>query len=116
MCDPPYICWLDASLGGGHLILFAFFCLPCSLCILSPEATILFADISGFTAWSSIREAGQVFTLLETIFQAFDDIAKHHHVFKVEVRSCNSDCDSINGGWCLHLRSICSNLFFVPFP
>ena len=50
----------------------------------SPEATVMFADIVGFTAWSSIREATQVFTLLETIFSAFDDIANHHKVFKVE--------------------------------
>ena len=41
-------------------------------------------SIAGFTAWSSIREADQVFTLLEAIFQAFDKIAVQHHVFKVE--------------------------------
>jgi hypothetical protein len=43
---------------------------------LFPETTILFADISGFTAWSSMREPTQVFTLLETIYRAFDAIAK----------------------------------------
>jgi len=51
---------------------------------LFPEATILFADIAGFTAWSSIREPSQVFTLLESIFQAFDEFARKHGVFKVE--------------------------------
>jgi class 3 adenylate cyclase len=51
---------------------------------LFPETTILFADISGFTAWSSTREPAQVFTLLETIYKAFDDIAKRRRVFKVE--------------------------------
>jgi class 3 adenylate cyclase len=48
------------------------------------ETTILFADIVGFTAWSSVREPSQVFILLETIFQAFDDIARKRRVFKVE--------------------------------
>jgi hypothetical protein len=43
---------------------------------LFPEATIVFADIVGFTAWSSTREPTQVFTLLETLYSAFDRIAK----------------------------------------
>jgi hypothetical protein len=48
------------------------------------HTTIMFADISGFTAWSSVREPTQVFTLLETIFHAFDKIASKRGVFKVE--------------------------------
>ncbi|CAB9521849.1 Receptor-type guanylate cyclase gcy [Seminavis robusta] len=48
------------------------------------ETTVLFADISGFTAWSSVREPTQVFVLLETLFQSFDRIAKKRRVFKVE--------------------------------
>ncbi|CAJ1964614.1 unnamed protein product [Cylindrotheca closterium] len=48
------------------------------------HATVLFADISGFTAWSSVREPSQVFTLLETVYRAFDVIAKRRKVFKVE--------------------------------
>ena len=39
---------------------------------LFTETTIMFADISGFTAWSSVREPSQVFTLLETVYRAFD--------------------------------------------
>ena len=31
-----------------------------------PETTVMFADISGFTAWASTREPAQVFQLLET--------------------------------------------------
>jgi class 3 adenylate cyclase len=46
--------------------------------------TILFADIAGFTAWSSEREPSQVFTLLETLYHEFDMIAKRLNVFKVE--------------------------------
>jgi class 3 adenylate cyclase len=44
----------------------------------------MFADIVGFTAWSSVREPSQVFALLETVYQVFDDIARQHGVFKVE--------------------------------
>lgn len=49
-----------------------------------PEATILFASIYGFTAWSSEREPQQVFMLLQTLYHAFDRIAKRVGVFKVE--------------------------------
>jgi hypothetical protein len=48
------------------------------------STTIVFADIVGFTAWSSIRDPYQVFTLLETIYDAFDSIADSKSVFKVE--------------------------------
>lgn len=51
---------------------------------LFPATTILFADLCGFTAWSSVREPSQVFTLLETIYHEFDQIAKRRRVFKVE--------------------------------
>jgi class 3 adenylate cyclase len=44
----------------------------------------MFADIVGFTAWSSVREPTQVFTLLETVYHAFDEIARRRRVFKVE--------------------------------
>mmetsp|Transcript_10346 Transcript_10346/g.22776 ORF Transcript_10346/g.22776 Transcript_10346/m.22776 type:complete len:1195 (-) Transcript_10346:89-3673(-) len=49
-----------------------------------PDTTIMFADIVGFTAWSSTREPSQVFTLLENIYKSFDDIATRRRVFKVE--------------------------------
>ncbi|CAJ1960718.1 unnamed protein product [Cylindrotheca closterium] len=48
------------------------------------HATVLFADISGFTAWSSVREPTQVFTLLESVYRTFDIAAKRRNVFKVE--------------------------------
>jgi class 3 adenylate cyclase len=46
--------------------------------------TIMFADMVGFTKWSSTREPVQVFELLETLYQAFDTIAERRKVFKVE--------------------------------
>ena len=36
---------------------------------LFPGATVMFGDISGFTAWASVREPVQVFTLLEQIYR-----------------------------------------------
>jgi len=49
-----------------------------------PNTTVLFADLSGFTAWSSTREPSQVFTLLETLYGAMDKAARRLGVFKVE--------------------------------
>ena len=49
-----------------------------------PRTTIMFADIAGFTAWSSEREPTQVFKLLETLYHAFDLSARRLGVFKVE--------------------------------
>eukprot|EP00980_Cylindrotheca_fusiformis_P017959 scaffold5706_cov151-Cylindrotheca_fusiformis.AAC.5 len=51
---------------------------------LFPSVTVVFADLVGFTAWSSAREPHQVFILLETLYGAFDKIAYRHGVFKVE--------------------------------
>ena len=51
---------------------------------LFPSCTVLFADIAGFTAWSSTREPSQVFTLLQNLYQAFDKVAARRRVFKVE--------------------------------
>jgi hypothetical protein len=50
---------------------------------LFPEATVMLADVEGFTAWSSIREPSQVFTLLESLYCAFDLVASRRRVFKV---------------------------------
>jgi len=51
---------------------------------LYEETTILFADLAGFTAWSSSRTPVEVFELLETLYGAFDAIALKRGVFKVE--------------------------------
>lgn len=51
---------------------------------LFPSASIYFADIAGFTAWSSDRPPSDVFQLLETIYHEFDAIANRRRVFKIE--------------------------------
>ena len=51
---------------------------------LFPHTTVMFADIAGFTKWSSDRDPAHVFTLLQTVYHAFDRIAKKRGVFKVE--------------------------------
>jgi Adenylate and Guanylate cyclase catalytic domain len=51
---------------------------------LYSETTVMFADIKGFTEWSASREPTQVFQLLETLYGAFDQLAKFYGVFKVE--------------------------------
>jgi len=51
---------------------------------LYPNCTVFFGDIAGFTSWSGSREPAQVFTLLETLYGAFDEIARCRRVFKVE--------------------------------
>mmetsp|Transcript_45322 Transcript_45322/g.109736 ORF Transcript_45322/g.109736 Transcript_45322/m.109736 type:complete len:1123 (+) Transcript_45322:296-3664(+) len=51
---------------------------------LYTDTTVMFADIAGFTAWASAREASDVFTLLESIYFEFDLLAKKYRVFKVE--------------------------------
>eukprot|EP00522_Entomoneis_paludosa_P015215 CAMPEP_0172460140 /NCGR_PEP_ID=MMETSP1065-20121228/35696_1 /TAXON_ID=265537 /ORGANISM="Amphiprora paludosa, Strain CCMP125" /LENGTH=1281 /DNA_ID=CAMNT_0013215079 /DNA_START=46 /DNA_END=3891 /DNA_ORIENTATION=- len=51
---------------------------------LFTDTTVMFADIAGFTAWSSVREPAQVFILLESLYGAYDKIAKRRGVFKVE--------------------------------
>jgi class 3 adenylate cyclase len=43
----------------------------------------MFADISGFTSWSSTRNPEAVLRLLECIYRAFDLIAKAQRVYKV---------------------------------
>jgi class 3 adenylate cyclase len=51
---------------------------------LFPHCTVLFADIAGFTAWSSTRGPEHVFILLQTVYQGFDQVAKRRRIFKVE--------------------------------
>ena len=68
--------------GGGGGALKAMMEMP--IADLHPNATVLFADIAHFMAWSSVREPSQVFMLLETVFSAYDKLAKKYKVYKVE--------------------------------
>lgn len=68
-----------------------------ALADLFPETTVAFADIENFTAWSSQRDPGQVFTLLQSIYSAFDKVAKRMKVFKVE--TVGDSCKYFMFGW-----------------
>lgn len=48
------------------------------------DATVAFGDIAGFTAWCASRDPREVFQLLQTVYHAFDKLAKQHNVWKVE--------------------------------
>jgi class 3 adenylate cyclase len=62
---------------------------------LFPNSTVLFGDLVGFTAWSSVRQPSQVFILLETLYYRFDQTAKKFGVFKVEtIGDCYGRSDS----------------------
>ena len=41
----------------------------------------------GCFSLSSVREPSQVFTLLETVYQSFDYLAKQYGIFKIETVS-----------------------------
>jgi hypothetical protein len=49
-----------------------------------PNCTVCFADLAGFTKWSSTRQPEQVFQFLEALFKEFDTVAVKRGVFKVE--------------------------------
>jgi class 3 adenylate cyclase len=49
-----------------------------------PKTTVMFADIAGFTAWSSERSPALIFSLLQNIFFAFDKLAEKYGIFKVD--------------------------------
>ena len=92
-----YVCILLFMLEAGHILnnILAILCLASFLAksILFkqfPHTTVLFADIAGFTSWSSQRDPEQVFTLLQSIFKAFDRAARKRRVFKVSSKSSDS--------------------------
>ncbi|CAB9505272.1 Receptor-type guanylate cyclase gcy [Seminavis robusta] len=51
---------------------------------LHPYTTCMIADLCNFTAWASVREPCQVFTLLELIYHAWDSIGQRRRIYKVE--------------------------------
>ena len=60
------------ELVGPEPIAYSFSC-----------ATVMFADIYGFTSWSSNRNPVDVFQLLELLFKEFDIVGFQTGVFKV---------------------------------
>jgi class 3 adenylate cyclase len=50
----------------------------------SHTATVLFADLKGFTSWASNTAPGTVVTHLDRIFSEFDEIAHRHGVEKIK--------------------------------
>ena len=48
------------------------------------DASVMFADVAGFADWSASREPSSVFTLLASVYNAFDKIADRRNIFKVE--------------------------------
>ena len=48
------------------------------------SATVMFADVAGFTSWSSYHTPKEVFDFLESIFSEFDTIANIHGAYKIE--------------------------------
>ncbi|MEM9215880.1 MAG: adenylate/guanylate cyclase domain-containing protein [Cyanobacteria bacterium P01_F01_bin.150] len=48
------------------------------------DATILFADIVGFTELSSLISAEDVVAILDTIFSEFDELAERHQLEKIK--------------------------------
>jgi class 3 adenylate cyclase len=81
---------------------------------LFPNTTVLFADIAGFTAWSSQRDPPQVFTLLETLYRSFDVIAKKLKVFKGSYLVCREVTQVIVGT--LMFQPFSPMLFFQSSP
>jgi hypothetical protein len=72
------------KLGEGKMLNIASVQRTKPIAEFYPQVTLMFADLVGFTAWSSTREPTQVFVLLETIYHEFDIIASRRGVYKVE--------------------------------
>ena len=49
-----------------------------------PETTVLFADVAGFTPWTTRTDAKQVVDLLDDLFTRFDAVAATHHIEKLK--------------------------------
>ncbi|CAB9501779.1 Receptor-type guanylate cyclase gcy [Seminavis robusta] len=73
-----------------------------------PHVTVLFADIAGFTSWSSDRDPEDVFVLLETFYAAFDALAAKREVFKVEtIGDCYLACTGMPNAQPDHAMRMC---------
>jgi hypothetical protein len=76
------------------------------------ECTVMFADIAGFTAWSSVRDPAQVFTLLESLYGAIDSLAGRRGVFKVE--TIGDSYVAVTGESVIILKELCVSFCKMP--
>ena len=49
-----------------------------------PETTVLFADVAGFTAWTTRTDPERVIGLLDDLFTRFDEVAAAHGIEKLK--------------------------------
>jgi guanylate cyclase len=49
-----------------------------------PETTVLFADVEGFTAWTTKTDPERVIGLLDDLFTRFDEVAANHGIEKLK--------------------------------
>jgi class 3 adenylate cyclase len=49
-----------------------------------PETTVLFADVAGFTAWTTRTDPERVIGLLDDLFTRFDEVAATHGIEKLK--------------------------------
>ena len=49
-----------------------------------PETTVLFADVAGFTAWTTRTDPDRVIGLLDDLFTRFDAVAATHRIEKLK--------------------------------
>ena len=75
----------ELSIRTNSAIYVPFVCSQPNVYFSSLHCIYSLIDIAGFTAWSSVREPSQVFSLLETIYGSFDKIAQKRKVFKVSL-------------------------------
>jgi phospholipid-translocating P-type ATPase (flippase) len=68
------------------------------------NVTLLYADIVGFTHWSSDKIPEQVVGMLSELFTEFDKICVDHHVYKVHTIG---DCYVVMGTMDVHQRDTC---------
>jgi Adenylate and Guanylate cyclase catalytic domain len=100
---PEYVSWRTIANRNGSDNSRTLSLIPRPLC--SHSCTVLFADVVGFTAWSSIRDPAQVFLLLETIYGAFDAIARKRGVFKVRTVLVRNDDEVLSPNMSLFLSA-----------
>ena len=102
------VCFADIAAKYG-MLLGCLILLGCFGFVAHNISSFQLPLFKGFTAWSSTREPSQVFILLQTVYAAFDKIAKRRKVFKVETIG-DSYVGTFNTVACLH--SVYGPLFF----